>query len=233
MIVNCRGFNEIKDGFISDEYRNIDWRTDNKKLLVKSKERYVYEYNDNLVMTKIHRDNGGGYRFTKQDFLSHKLQEIVFPQISPKVYAADFSNNDCPAFLIERIKLDDGHKAYNILHHQMHKSQGKSYAYNQSFFEVGANINELSDKHIQFCETVRAEYADSLVKYGIAFDHTTVNMAQVNGIPVAIEIHKCHRTYLFDYNRCCEYFANEHKNTVEVAEAFNILKRINELDNEV
>ncbi|MDD4125644.1 MAG: hypothetical protein PHW77_07985 [Eubacteriales bacterium] len=229
MIADCRGFNEVKDGFISRDYPCVDWNTNNKKLLVKAHERYVFEYNDDLVMTKIHRDNGGIYNFSKQDFLSHKLQEIVFPHISPKLFAADFSDNECPAFLIERITLDEGHKAYNVLHQQMHIQKGDSYEYNRSFFDISGNIYDLFEKHKMFCEKTKAEYADSLVKYGIAFDIAAVNLALVNGMPAAVEMHKCRRPYLFDYKRCCEYFINEHKNACEVEEALCILTRIKEL----
>jgi len=229
LIEYCRGFSEVENGFISNQYLNIDWKTDNKILLVKAHERYVYEYNENLIMTNIHRDNGGVYYFSKQDFLSHKLQEIIFPHITPKLYAANFSDKDCPMFLIQRISLDAGHKAYNILHQQMHINKGDNYEFKSSYFDVSESIEELSEKHKIFCEKTKAEYADSIIKYGIAFDLATVNLTQINGIPIAVEMHKCRRPYLFNYNRCFEYFSNEHRNAQETKDALCILLRMKEL----
>ncbi len=228
-MIQCRDFIETATGFDNTKHPCIDWSTDNKKLLVKAHERYVYEYSDHLIMTKIHRDNNGEYPFSKLDFLSHKLQEIVFPFITPVLYAADFSDKACPSFLIERIELDEGHKAYNKLHQKEKKNSGFDYFYDLSFLRTDSEPKKLSDGHINFCAKVRADYSGSLEKYGIAFDYATVNLTKSNGTPVAIEMHKCLRPYLFDFNRCKLYFENEHKNREEASQALLILERINEI----
>jgi len=211
-------------------YPDIDWETSNKTLLVKAHEKYVFEYSEDLIMTKIHRDNCGTYPFSKLDFLSHKLQEIVFPSISPVLYAADFSDAEHPAFLIQRISLDEGHKAYNRIHQQEHKNKGDDYRFKHDFFNISSDEAELADKHKKFCEKVLEKYSDSLSKYGIAFDIASVNLTQNDGMPIAVEMHKCRRPYLFNYRRCVDYFKHEHQDKNEVDEAMNILHRIYEIE---
>jgi hypothetical protein len=231
VIENCKGFCETEIGFIpSNCSMDIDWTADSKKLLVKAHERYVYEYNEQLIMTKIHRDNDGKYPFSKLDFLSHKLQEIVFPQITPRLYAANFSDKICPSFLIEKIQLDELHKAYNIIHQKENIIKGKDYYYNEDFFNTDESeiLNNKAQEHIKKVKEIQLQFADSINKYGIAFDHAFVNMTWRGEIPVAIEMHKCLRKYLFDYEMATYYFNNFHENKEESRDAFIILSRIKE-----
>ncbi len=232
MIRNCRGFYETETGFNPLNTSNhIDWNTDSKKLLVKAHERYVYDYSDKLIMTKIHRDNGGDYCFSKLDFLSHKLQEIVFPKMTPIVYAANFSDEVCPSFLIEKIQLDELHKAYNILHQKEHIRKGQDYFYCNHFFDIEESepLNDKAQKHIDKIKEVQLQFANSINKYGIAFDHAFVNMTWRAEVPIALEMHKCLRKYLFDYEKALFYFGNYHINKEEVKDALIILARIKEL----
>lgn len=235
MIENCRGFYEIETGFIpSNSSIHIDWDTDSKKLLVKAHERYVYDYNDEMIMTKIHRDNGGEYCFSKLDFLSHKLQEIVFPKMTPVVFAANFSDRICPSFLIEKIQLDELHKAYNMLHQKEHSERGQDYFYSKDFFGIAEDeaLNEKAQKHIEKIKDVQLQYADSINKYGVAFDHAFVNMTWRAGVPIALEMHKCLRKYLLNYEKAVYYFRNCHQNQEETKDALIILARIRELFDE-
>lgn len=168
MIEDCRGFYETDTGFYpSDSSVHINWNTDTKRILVKAHERYVYDYNDEMIMTKIHRDNGGEYYFSKLDFLSHKLQEIIFPKMTPVVYAANFVDKICPSFLIEKIQLDELHKAYNILHQKENIKKGKDYFYSKDFFNNAESeiLNEKAQKHIEKIKEVQKQFADSIGKY--------------------------------------------------------------------
>ncbi len=235
MIENCRGFYETETGFYPiNPSIHIDWNTNSKKLLVKAHEKYVYEYNNEMIMTKIHRDNGGEYCFSKLDFLSHKLQEIVFPKMTPVVYAADFSDEIYPSFLIEKIQLDELHKAYNILHQKEHIGKGQDYFYSKDFFDTAEseNLNEKAQKHIEGIKKVQLQFADSINKYGIAFDYAFVNMTWRDEVPVALEMHKCLRKYLFNYEKAGYYFSNCHQNIEESKDALIILARIKELFDE-
>lgn len=51
-------------------------------------------------------------------------------------------------------------------------------------------------------------------------------------VPIAIEMHKCLRKYLFNYEKAVSYFSNLHQNKEESKEALIILSRIKDLFNE-
>lgn len=48
-------------------------------------------------------------------------------------------------------------------------------------------------------------------------------------VPIALEMHKCLRAYLFDYEKALSYFSNCHTNKEESKDALIILARIKEL----
>jgi hypothetical protein len=232
LLINCAGIVETETGFRCEGPTGpVDWSTDARPLLVQAHEKAVYLYNETMVLTKVHRQNGGDYPFSKLDFLTHKLQEIVFPGMCPTLFGADFTDGECPCFLLEKIPLDDCHKAYNILHQEQNSAEGRNYSYDKRFFSLSqeADLQQKARQHLEFVKTVQQTYSNSLSRYGIAFDHAAVNMTQRNGLPIAIEMHKCLRPYLFNYERCRRYFTVEHPCADESSTALLLLGRIGEL----
>ena len=231
LLIECRDFFETESAFLSKEISlsNIDITKGN--LVVKAHEKEIYCLNDKLILAKVHRDNDGIYPFSKVDFLSHKLQEIIFPQFVPKIYFALFDNEDTPCFVLERIKLDKLHIAYNIKRQEFHKTNGSHYYYDPEFLNLDKNnnIEELSEEHFKKVNKIQKDYSYFIYKYGLAFDHSHVNITwKHNNIPVSLEVHKCRREYLFNLNKCKEYIDNISASSLKT-EAKIILNRIEEL----
>lgn len=200
------------------------------RLLVKAHEKEIYEYGDKMIIARIHNDNHGAYPFSKLDFLSHKLQEIVYPENVPKLYAASFKDKENIFFVLERIEIDVLHKAYNIYRQRAHKSKGESYEFDNTFLDTKDElIEEYSKIHFGKVEKIQRDFSNNLEMYGITFDHSQVNIAWKDDTPIALEVHKCQREYLFNYERCREYFLRSERNHEEKSKAIQILDRIEEL----
>jgi len=232
MLENTFGFYETESCFNdvhADYLKNAG--TENKKLLVKAHEKEIYEYGDHLVIAKIHRDNNCTYPFSKMDFLSHKIQELLYPENIPKIYAADFTDSDKPVFVIERIKLDKFHTAFNIVRQRHHQNEGLDYQYDRDFLSVdpSEDIEILASRHMQMVDEMKKSYENLLPEKGIAFDYSYVNIAWRNQQPVALEVHKSQRGYLFCPEICYHYFDKVHQNQDEKEIAMKILKRIEQL----
>ena len=188
--------------------------------------------NDNLIIAKIHRDNDGVYPFSKMDFLSHKIQELVYPDFVPKIYAADFTEKAMPIYVIEKIPLDKRHIAFNILRQKHHQEEGRNYKYNPEFLKIDSNedIETLAKQHIQMVDTMKNEVCNNLLsEKGIAFDYSYVNITWRNNLPVSLEVHKHARDYLFNYDKCLEYFKKKYPNTEQKENGIKILERMSEL----
>ena len=165
------------------------------------------------------------------DFLSHKLQEIIFPQFIPKIHFALFDNPDTPAFILERIKLDKLHIAFNIQRQDFHQSNGRKFYYDAEFLQLDENddISELARMHYDKINKMQMEYSYLIDKYGLAFDHSHVNITWKNdNVPVSLEVHKCRRDYLFNMDKCKSYI-DSIDNSEDKEDALIITKRIEEL----
>lgn len=231
MFIECQDFYETEKAFLSKSINLDDIDFHNAKLVVKAHEKEIYCLLNELILANVHRDNDGIYPFSKVDFLSHKLQEIVFPQFVPKIHFALFGNLDTPAFILERIKLDKLHIAYNIQRQNFHKSNGRKFYYDTEFLKLEGNddIDKLSRLHFEKIDKMQKEYSYLINKYGIAFDHSHVNITwKGDGTPVSLEVHKCRRDYLFNLSKCKEYINSlDNGNTKE--EALVIINRIEQL----
>ncbi len=157
MFIECMDFYETDTGLLpkSLDLNKIDLSSG--KLVVKAHEKEIYLISNHLVMAKVHRDNQGVYPFSKIDFLSHKLQEIIFPQHVPKIHLALFESKDSPIFLLERINLDKLHIAYNLQRQIYHKSCGMDYYYDPEFLKLDENddIDALERMHSEKVEECR------------------------------------------------------------------------------
>lgn len=68
-----------------------------------------------------------------------------------------------------------------------------------------------------------------LDKYGIAFDHSGVNITwREHDIPVSVEVHKCRRDYLFNFNKCEDFFRSLDDDKMN-KDALVIIDRIRQL----
>lgn len=230
MFINCRDFYETEKALLSKNI-NIDTDLSEAKLVVKAHEKEIYCLPNELILAKVHRDNDGGYPFSKVDFLSHKLQEIIFPQFVPKIHVALFDNPDTPVFILQRIKLDKYHIAYNRQRQDFHQSNGRKFYYDTDFLKIDENedIFELSRIHFEKVNKMQKEYSYLIDKYGLAFDHSPVNITWKNdNVPVSIEVHKCRRDYLFNLDQCKNYLKGlDHSKDKE--DALIIINRIEEL----
>jgi hypothetical protein len=232
MLTNIMGFYETQYCFNDLKIDYIkQFKTKSKKLLVKAHEKEIYEFDEKIIAAKIHRDNDGVYPFSKLDFLSHKIQELLYREVVPKLYAADFTDANAPVYFVERITLDGYHKAYNITRQIANKSKGLDYKYDKCFFEIGEsdNIYELADKHIEMADEMKVKYSHFFDYYGITFDYSNVNIAWKDGNPVSLEVHKCQRDYLFHYDKCLFYFKNNCKDNYTKEIGLALLRRIDEL----
>jgi len=234
MLENLMGFYETENGFndITTDYISLAKAKANRKnLLVKAHEKEIYSLNlnNNVIIAKIHRDNKGVYPFSKLDFLSHKIQELVYPNLVPKIYAADFTEKSTPMYIVEKIPLEKYHIAYNIWRQQDNRQKGLDYKYNPDFLKINSNedIETLAKRHIQMVDVMKDEYGDLLLEKGIAFDYSYVNITWRNNLPVALEVHKCQRDYLFNYDKCMEYFKEKYPNTEQKENGIKILERMN------
>ncbi|MBI9011396.1 MAG: hypothetical protein JEZ08_04140 [Clostridiales bacterium] len=229
MLKDIHDFYEVSDGFES-KYTTLDCNFSSLECLVKAHEKEIYNYSDELIVAKIHRDNKGDYPFSKLDFLSHKLLELVYPKNVPKLMAASFENQDLPYYILEKIQLDELHKAYNISRQRVHQNSGECYNYSSSFLDVDKdNVERLAEEHFQKVNHMQIKYADNLKTYGITFDHSQVNITWRKDIPIALEVHKCQRDYLFDYKRCFEYFNGLSITDDRRNKGLDLLNRIQEL----
>ena len=114
MLIECSDFYETETSFLSKNLNYHDLELTKAKLVVKAFEKEISTLYNDLIIAKIHRDNNCSYPFSKVDFLSHKLQEIIYPQCVPKIHFGIFDNNEEPMFILERVPLDKLHIAYNI-----------------------------------------------------------------------------------------------------------------------
>lgn len=231
MFIESRDFYETETAFLSKILDLNDIDLSKGKLVVKAHEKEIYCLTDKLILAKVHRENDGVYPFSKVDFLSHKLQEIIFPQFVPKIYFALFDNEVAPLFILERIKLDKLHIAYNIQRQNFHKSNGRKFYYDNKFLKLEEkdNIDELAKLHSQKVDIMQKEYLYLMNKYGVAFDHSHVNITwKDNNIPVSLEVHKCRRDYLFNLSICKKYINSLDINNSKV-EALIIINRIEQL----
>ena len=233
MLENLLGFYETENSFNGTEIDYISLAKSNmNNLLVKAHEKEIYLLNDNVIVAKIHRDNDGVYPFSKLDFLSHKIQELVYPNLVPKIYAADFTEEETPMYIVEKIPLEKYHIAYNIWRQKDNQQKRLDYKYNPDFLKINSNedIETLAKRHIQMVDIMKNElYSNLLLEKGIAFDYSYVNITWRNNLPVALEVHKCQRDYLFNYDKCLEYFKEKHPDTEQRENGLRILERINEL----
>lgn len=231
MLINCRDFYETKTAFLSKSINIDDIDFDKNELVVRAHEKEIYCLSHKLILVKVHRENQGTYPFSKVDFLSHKLQEIIFPQFVPKIHLAFFDNPDTPTFILERIKLDKLHMAYNIQRQKVHKSNGRNFYYSPNFLKLAEedNIEELAEEHFERVSRMQKEYSYLIDKYGLAFDHSQVNITwKDNDIPVSLEVHKCRRDYLFNLDKCKDYIHNL-MDSKEKEDTLIIINRIEEL----
>jgi hypothetical protein len=209
MLIKCRDFYETEDGFMSSSININEIDFSQRKLVVKAHEKEIYTLMDNYILAVIHRDNDGTYNFSKVDFLTHKLQEIIFPQFVPKIHFAFFEEVDTPSYVLERVGLDKLHIAHNVSRQKHHQDSGMAYYYDPEFLTLDENddINALSKEHVDKIEVMQNKYMYLIDKYGIAFDHSSVNITwDVNGDPISLEVHKARRDYLFNYENCKYYF---------------------------
>jgi hypothetical protein len=231
LFIECRDFYETETAFLSKSFGLDDIDLTKGKLAVKAHEKEIYCLTDKLILAKVHRDNEGVYPFSKVDFLSHKLQEIIFPKFVPKIYIALFDNEDTPLFILERIKLDKLHMAYNIKRQNFHKSNGRKFYYDTEFLKLEEkdDIDELARLHSEKTDKMQKEYSYLIGKYGLAFDHSHVNITWKNAdTPVSLEVHKCRRDYLFNLSKCKEYL-NSLENSGTKEEALVIINCIEQL----
>ncbi|MBB6697571.1 hypothetical protein [Clostridium algidicarnis] len=232
MFIECSDFYETETSFLSKSLNLDEIDLSKGKLAVKAHEKEIYCLSNELILAKVHRDNDGVYPFSKVDFLSHKLQEIIFPQFVPKIHFALFDNADTPMFVLQRIKLDKLHIAYNVQRQNFHKSNGRNFYYDPDFLKLDENddIDELAKEHFKKINRMQEEYSYLIDKYGLAFDHSYVNITwKDNDIPISLEVHKCKRDYLFNLNKCKKYFYNLNNNNERKEEALIILNRIEQL----
>jgi hypothetical protein len=87
----------------------------------------------------------------------------------------------------------------------------------------------LAAAHVLKVELMQKEYSYLIEQYGLAFDHSPVNITwEGNGFPVSLEVHKYRRAYLFQFDRCKEYL-NSLKACKEKEEGILIISRIEQL----
>jgi len=231
MFIECEEFYETENAFLSKVVSLENINFSNKKLVVKAHEKEIYTLSNSLIEAVIHRDNSGEYPFSKVDFLSHKLQEIVFPEYVPKIYFGFFNNKSKPSFILERIALDNCHKAYNIKRQRHHIKNKKDYYFDEIFFKIEKEntIDALAEEHFTKVNKIQKDCEYFIDEYGIAFDHSHVNIAwKKNGEPISLEVHKCRRDYLFNYRKCFKYI-DSMDNSKSREEGLRILKRIKQL----
>ncbi len=121
--------------------------------------------------------------------------------------------------------------AYNIQRQKFHRSNGRNFYYSPSFFKLYEedNIDGLAKEHFKKVSKMQKEYSYLMDKYGLAFDHSQVNITwKDNDIPVSLEVHKCRRDYLFNLEKCKDYIHNL-KESKEKEDALIIMNRIEEL----
>ena len=231
MLLECKDFYETETSFLSKELNYRDLELNKAKLVIKAHEKEISTLYNNLIIAKIHRDNNCSYPFSKVDFLSHKLQEIIYPHCVPKIYFGIFDNQENPYFVLERVPLDKLHKAYNIKRQKYHQANEKTYYFEEDFFALSPNdnIDELAKEHNIKVTNMQHEYADFVNKYGIAFDHSHANITWNEDIPVSLEVHKCRRDYLFNYDNCLRYIEGLPNDKEHKKDALAIIYRIAEL----
>ena len=192
-------FIETVNGFEATDikFENISF----DHLLVKAHEKEIYDFGD-YIIAKPHNDNERDYEFSKVDFLSHKLLELIYGKHVPKLYAASFA--DDTYFILEKLQLDPLHKAYNVFRQGVHKKEGLDYKYDPQFLAVD-NVMTLVEEHRVKVDDIQEQFKRNLEIKGITFDHSHVNITWRNDEPVFLEVHKGRKDYLFDYDRCFRY----------------------------
>lgn len=205
------------------EIQDVDFNC--LELLVKAHEKEIYDYGD-YIIARTHHDNDGDYPFSKLDFLTHKLQELIYPDNVPKIYAGYFGEDTY--YVLEKVVLDPRHKAYNISRQQVHKNEGLDYDYSDKFLDTPKDdVERLMKEHYEMVLNMQKKHAHNLTTYGITFDHSHVNITWKDHLPVALEVHKCQRSYLFDRVTCREYITN--KMVINRDKALYLIDRIDEL----
>lgn len=231
MLLDCSDFYETETSFLSKNLNYHDLELGKAQLVVKGFEKEISTLYNDLIIARVHRDNNCSYPFSKVDFLSHKLQEIIYPQCVPKIHFGIFDNKEEPMFILERVPLDKLHIAYNIKRQKYYQDNSKNYYFNSDFFTLSANddIDRLAKEHNIKVTNMQHEYDNFVNKYGIAFDHSHVNITWNNNIPISVEVHKCRRDYLFNFNNCFNYINSLPQDKELKKEALTILNRIEEL----
>lgn len=128
--------------------------------------------------------------------------------------------------------MDKLHIAYNIQRQIFHKANGRKFFFDKDFLRLDENddIDELARTHAEKVDKMQRRYSCLLDKYGIAFDYSHVNIAwNDNDTPIALEVHKCRREYLFNFTKCKEYFNNLNADNPKREEGIYILNRIGQL----
>jgi len=226
MLKDIFDFIEVEDGFVSKDKTVTKIDFSQLKLLVKAYEKEIYDLTDNLILAKPHADNEGNYPYSKIDYLTHKLLELIFPDNVPKLFEAKF--NGQTYIVIEKIDLDPLHKAYNIWRQEVHKKEGLKYDYDNSFLKVDDDITTLCKMHTEKVNQLQERHQNNLETYGITFDHSHVNVTWRDSGFVALELHKFQRDYLFNYDKCHNYFSQ--LKDVRREKGLEILRRIKELE---
>ena len=234
MFLETKEFVETDDSFRFRSLGNAKEWMRQKQFCVKAHEKNIYRLPENLILAEIHRDNDGEYPFSKVDFLSHRLLKLVFPKNVPQVLLADFSNQNCPFFILERIPLDVGHICYNMSRHKVHRASGRDFQFSSDFFKVpdGVDLEGEARKHAEKVKQLQESNQENIREYGITFDHSAVNITFLDdGNFVSLEVHKGTREYLFNQERFIEY-VNRTENTDIAEEALLVVKRLQELQQE-
>jgi len=231
MYLETQDFTETEDSFKSCLLKNERELIEQRVFLVKAHEKNIYSLPNDLILAEIHRDNDGRYNFTKLDFLSHCLLKLVFPKNVPKLFFADFSNQRCPYFILERVELDIGHICYNVSRQIVHKRNGRDFRFIKRFFNVAKDIDidVEAKEHVRKVKQLQELRSNDINEYGITIDHSYVNITFPHGSEfVSLEVHKCNADYLFDIEKFTEY-AKSIPSQKTKREAMIILDRIKEI----
>ena len=224
-------FYETADEFVSKEAQLSPQEMGSKEFMVKAHEKTVYALSPVLILAQVHRDNGGTYPFSKADFLSHKITEVLFPGMVPQIYAGNFARPDTPYFVLQRIALDPLHMAFNMARQQHYRAQGLDFRLNAHLLSVEAQqVEVLATEHWRRCAQIHQQSGECLKAYGIEFDNCAVNISWTpQGTPIFLEVHKARRDYLLDRSRLRRYLEQEREKSAEQMRALTLLNRLDEV----
>lgn len=88
-----------------------------------------------------------------------------------------------------------------------HQEEGHDYRYDPSYLDTSLDeLEMLCQQHKEKVDAMQEANKNNLNDFGITFDHSYVNITWRKQDFVALEVHKGRKDYLFNYEKCLDYF---------------------------